>query len=467
MLPQVETTPTISSSEETVVEYKGQLVDYLKSGCKPREAFKIGAEQERFVFHTKDFSPVSYDGQDPGIKALLIKLQDFGWHPVIENGQPIALFRGESAITLEPGGQIELSGAPVTNIHQIYKEGQAYHSELYNVGQSLGLSFLSIGHQPKHAQSELPWMPKQRYEWMQSFMLEKGSLGLSMMQSTCAIHVNMDFSSEADMVKKIRLASALQPLVNALFTNSPFLEGKPSGYLSYRKHIWKHTDADRCGNLPFVFDQDMGFERYTNFALDVSMYFVIRDGKYIDANGCTFRDFLAGKLPALFGQKPLLSDWSTHLSTVFTDVRLKQYLEIRGADAGDSSERVAALSALWTGLLYDPESLDEAWEGIKKWNKQEYHALDLDISKYGLHAKFQNKSVQELCLWMLDLSLKGLERRKRKNQEGKDESFYIRSIQEVARKGQTFSEKLLERYENEWDKDINIALRSMCKETLL
>ncbi len=442
-------------------------MEYLESGCKPAGNLKLGIEEEQFVYQTKDYRPAVYDGQVPGIRTFLKSMMQFGWKSIDENGLLIGLYRGNSTITLEPGGQIELSGAPVTDVHQIYEEGQAYHSELCSVGQLLGLSFLSIGHQPKHARNELPWMPKQRYKWMQSYMLAKGSLGLNMMQSTCAIHVNTDFSSEADMVKKFRVALALQPLVNALFLNSPFAIGKPSGYLSYRNHIWKHTDNDRCGNLPFVFEQDMGFERYTDFVLDVPMYFVIRDGEYIDANGFTFREFLQGKLPALLGQKPLLSDWSTHLSTVFPDVRLKQYLEIRGADAGDSSTRVAALSALWTGLLYDPKSLDAAWESIRNWKKEEYHSMDMDISKYGLNTLFRNKSVQELCLWMLDLSREGLERRNLKNQQGQDESCYIRSIQEVALRGQTFAEKLLKRYKKEWNHDINIALRSMCEETLL
>jgi glutamate--cysteine ligase len=287
-----------------------------------------------------------------------------------------------------------------------------------------------------------------------------------MMQSTCAMQVNLDFSSEADMVKKFRVALAMQPLVTALFANSPFTQGKPNGYLSYRSHIWSDTDDDRCGRLPFVFEEGMGFERYTDYVLDVPMYFVIRDGEYVDASGLSFRDFLAGRLPVLPGQLPCLGDWTNHLSTLFPHVRLKTYLEVRGADAGDFSARIPALTALWAGLLYDTESLDAAWERVGTWTPEEHHALDIGVAKLGFSTPFRGGTVRDLCLWILGLSQQGLQRRDLKNQQGQDESCYLAPLQEVAQTGRTFAEKILQRYEIEWQHDIDIAVRALCEETL-
>jgi glutamate--cysteine ligase len=388
-----------------------------------------------------------------------------GWESINENGLPIALRQGDRSITLEPGGQLELSGAPLDSVHQTAEETRAYQRQLSTLSSELGLRFLALGHQPKWSRNELPWMPKQRYRIMRAYMSGRGSLGLDMMQSTCAMQVNVDFSGEADMVKKFRVALALQPLVTALFANSPFARGRPSGYLSYRSHIWSETDDDRCGSLPFVFEEGMGFERYTDYVLDVPMYFVIRDGVYIDASGLSFRDFLAGQLPVLPGERPFLADWSTHLSTVFPHVRLKKILEVRGADAGESKARVAALTALWTGLLYDTESLDAAWERAGTWTPEEHHALDIDVAKYGFGTPFRGGTVQDLCLWILDLSRQGLQRRDQRNQQGQDESCYLAPLQEVAQTGQTFAEQLLHRFEHEWDHDIDIAVRAMCEET--
>ena len=459
--------PTISDAKETLIESKAQLVEYLETGCKPPWSFRLGVEQERFVFQTSDYSPAVYDGLNTGIRALLRNLQDFGWSPIRENGQLIALSRGEDSITIEPGGQIELSGTPVSDVHQILEESQFFNTQLKKVAEPLSLTFLSLGHQPKHSQNELPWMPKQRYGIMRSYMPKQGSLGLDMMQSTCSIQVNMDFSNEADMVKKYRVALALQPLVTALFANSPFSHGKPNAYLSYRQHIWRHTDDDRCGNLPFVFEEGMGFERYMDYVLDVPMYFVIRDGNYIDANGLSFRDFLAGQLTVLPGQLPLLSDWETHLSTVFPDVRLKRHLEMRGADAGGSSARVAALSALWASLLYDSESLDEAWECVKTWKPEEHLTLKTDVARQGFSTEFRNRTVQDLCLWILDLARQGLQRRNLRNHEGHDESCFLEALQEVAQSGRTFAEHYLQRFEHEWHHDIDISVRAICEETSL
>ncbi|MEP0134377.1 MAG: glutamate--cysteine ligase [Eudoraea sp.] len=462
-----DTPPNIADDNDWVCESKSQLVAYLESGCKPPSFFRLGVEQERFIFQSSDYSPAVYDGPDTGIKALLKGMQEFGWRPAYEADQPIALYRRDTSITLEPGGQFEFSGAPLMDAHQIFDESQAYKDELGKLGERLGLSFLSLGHHPKHTQNELPMMPKQRYGIMGSYMSKKGTLGLDMMKSTCSIQVNMDFSSEVDMVKKFRLSLALQPMVTALFANSPFAHGKPSGYFSYRSHIWQHTDNERCGGLPFVFEQGMGFERYTDYVLDVPMYFVLRNGKYIDARGLSFRDFLAGQLAVLPGQRPLLSDWANHLSTVFPNVRLKKHFEMRGADASGSSEHVAALSALWAGLLYDSESMDAAWEIAGTWTREELRILDIEVARHGLSASFRKGTVQDICLWMLDLSQQGLQRRNLKNQYGKDESYYLTPLREAAQKGWTFAEQLLLRYENEWHQDIDIAIHAMCRDTLI
>ena len=449
----------------TPVENKSQLVEYLVAGCKAPDEFRLGAEQEQFVYRANDYRPVAYDGPDPGIRSLLEGMTRFGWESIIENGLPIALRQGGRSITLEPGGQLESSGAPLVSAHETAEETRAYHRQLSMLSSELGLRFLALGHQPKWSRNELPWMPKQRYRIMRAYMSGRGCLGLDMMQSTCAMQVNLDFSCEADMVKKFRVALALQPLVTTLFANSPFARGKPSGYFSYRSHIWSETDPDRCGSLPFVFEEGMGFERYTDYVLDVPMYFVIRDGGYIDASGLSFRDFLAGQLSVLPGQRPCLNDWVTHLSTVFPHVRLKRILEVRGADAGDSKARVAALTALWTGLLYDTESLDAAWERAGTWTPEEHHALDNNVAKCGFGTPFRGGTVRDLCLWILDLSRQGLQRRGQRNQHGQDESCYLAPLQEVAQAGQTFAEQLLQRFEHEWNHDIDIAVRAMCEET--
>jgi glutamate--cysteine ligase len=450
----------------TVVENTAQLVEHLESGCKAPDAFKLGTEQEMFVYRSDDYSPAAYDGPDPGIRALLESMSRFGWKPIDEDGLPIALSRGGRTITLEPGGQLELAGAPLPDVHQILKETQTDHDELNTVAGALGLSYLALGHQPKYPREELPWMPKARYRIMRAQMPKCGSLGLNMMQSTCANQVTADFADESDMVKKFRVALALQPVVTALFANSPFLEGRFSGYLSYRREVWRHTDPERCGSLPFVFEEGMSFERYTDYALDVPMYFVCRHGEYIDASGLSFRDFLAGRLTVLPGERPCLNDWSNHLTTVFPQVRLKGYLEMRGADAGDSVSRVAALSALWTGLLYDIDALDAAWERIRTWTPEERHRLDIGIAKHGFNTPFRNGSVRDLSLWMLDLCRQGLQRRDCRDQEGQDESCYLEPLQEAAQAGRTFAEELLQRYEDEWLGDIDVAVRAMCRETM-
>ena len=346
-----------------------QLIEYLEAGCKPKAEWRVGTEHEKFGYTHDDLRPLPYDGER-GIRALLEGLAaQFNWQIVTENELPIALQRGGASVTLEPGGQVELSGAPVKTLHETCCEVHEHLDQVRAVAAPLGIGMLGLGFQPKWRREDIPWMPKGRYRIMGSYMPTKGRLGLDMMLRTCTIQTNLDFSSEADMVQKFRVGLAWQPVATALFANSPFTDGRPNGFLSYRSHVWTDTDPDRSGILPFVFEAGMGFERYVDHALDVPMYFVYRDGKYIDAAGQSFRDFLKGRLPALPGELPTITDWSDHLTTLFPEVRLKRYLEMRGTDGGPWRS-LCALPALWVGVLYHQATLDAAWHRVKDWTSR-------------------------------------------------------------------------------------------------
>ncbi|MDX1557046.1 MAG: glutamate--cysteine ligase, partial [Xanthomonadales bacterium] len=317
------------------IESVAQLTEYLASGARPASEWRLGTEHEKFGFTRDDLRPLPYEGER-GIRAVLEGLAaQFDWNPVLEKGLPIALLNDQGAsITLEPGGQLELSGALLDNLHQTCNEVNTHLEQVRSVCDPLGIGFLGMGFNPKWPISEMDWMPKDRYRIMRNYMAKVGKLGRDMMARTCTVQVNLDFGSEADMVKKFRASLALQPVATALFANSPFTDGRPNGYLSFRSHVWEDTDPDRTGMLPWVFDGDMGFEKYTQYMLDVPMYFVYRKGEYIDASGQSFRDFMDGRLPALPGERPLLRDWEDHLTTAFPEVRLKKFLEMRGADGG-------------------------------------------------------------------------------------------------------------------------------------
>ena len=316
-----------------LVESSDDLLAIFAGGEKPAERWRIGTEHEKFVYRTADHRAPSYD-EPGGIRDLLNGLMRFGWEPVVENGNVIALSGNDGTISLEPAGQFELSGAALDNLHQTCSEAARHLGQCKMVGDELGLGFLGVGMWPDKARSDLPVMPKGRYRIMLNYMPKVGSLGLDMMLRTCTIQVNLDYASEADMVKKFRVGLALQPVATALFANSPLTEGKPNGYKSFRSHIWEDTDPDRTGMLPFVFEDGFGYDRYLDYALNVPMYFVYRDGQYIDVAGESFRAFLDGKLPQLPGEKPRVSDFVDHLSTIFPEVRLKSFLEMRGADGG-------------------------------------------------------------------------------------------------------------------------------------
>jgi glutamate--cysteine ligase len=352
---------------------KAQLVEWFSSAVTPRDEWRIGTEHEKFAFRLSDLRRVPYDGPD-GIGVILDRLTRFGWTPIQENGQTIALAHGGCAITLEPGGQFELSGAPLDNIHQTCDEVHTHLAQVKEVCGEIGVGMLGVGFDPKWRREDIGWMPKGRYEIMKRYMPLKGGLGIDMMKRTCTVQTNLDFESEADMVEKYRISLALQPLATALFANSPFYEGKPSGFLSFRSHVWTDTDPDRCGMLPFVFEDGFGFERYVDYLLDVPMYFVYRDDSYIDVAGESFRDFIAGKIDKVAGHTASLGDWADHTTTVFQEVRLKKYMEMRGADGGPWSS-LCALPALWTGLLYDKGVQDQAWQLCRDWTVQEHQAL--------------------------------------------------------------------------------------------
>ena len=432
---------------------KRQLADYMEAGSKPVDDWRIGTEHEKFVYRTGDLTPAPYDGPR-GIEKLLDGMHRFGWSPIEENGKVIALSKDACAITLEPGGQFELSGAPLKTIHQTCDEVHEHLDQVKAINAELGLSMIGLGFQPKWSREATPWMPKGRYKIMGDHMPRRGKLGLDMMLRTCTVQVNLDFASEADMVKKMRVSMALQPIATALFANSPFTEGKPNGFLSYRSHIWTDTDTDRCGTLPFVFEPGFGFERYVDYLLDVPMYFVYRNGAYIDAAGQSFRDFIKGKLPALPGEIPDMGDWTDHLTTSFPEVRLKRYIEMRGADGGPW-RRLCALPALWVGLLYDQGALDAAWDLVKDWTSEDHVSLRAAVPRTALKTNFRGRSLQELAKRVVDIARAGLQARGRKDRWGENESHFIDTLTHIADSGITPAEELLESYEKRWNRSVD------------
>ncbi len=437
-----------SQSGGAPITDKRQLVEYLAAGAKPASDWRIGTEHEKFVFRRQDLRPVPYEGPD-GIRALLDGLRRFGWADVLDGDNIVGLSAGGAAISLEPGGQLELSGAPLDNLHQTCAELQTHLRQVREVTEELGLGMLGLGFLPKWRREDCHWMPKRRYAVMQRYMPTRGKLGLDMMLRTCTVQVNLDFESEADMVLKARVSLALQPVAAVLFANSPFLEGSPSGYLSYRNHVWTDVDPDRTGMLPFVFEKDFGFERYVDYMLDVPMYFVYRDGRYIDAAGQSFRDFLKGRLPALPGAVPTMSDWSDHLTTVFPEIRIKRYIEMRGADGGPW-RNICALSAFWTGLLYDRASLHAAWELVADWREEEREALRNDAPRLGFATPFRGRKLQDIALAALELSRGGLRRRARLDSSAQDETHFVAPLVESAQSGKTPAETLLDAYATRW-----------------
>jgi glutamate--cysteine ligase len=441
-----------------IIESRDELVADLEAGSKPKSDWRIGTEHEKFGFYLSDHAPVPYEGERV-ISVLLGTLKDrFGWDAVTENGNIIALRRKDcpkgGSISLEPGGQLELSGAALETLHETYEELRQHLVEVGEVGGELGIGFLGLGFSPKWTLAETPVMPKERYRIMARYMPKRGKLGLDMMFRTATVQVNLDFGDEADMVAKMRVGLALQPVATALFANSPFTEGKPNGFQSYRAEIWRDTDPDRTGLLPFVFEPGMGFERYVDYALDVPMYFVYRDERYIDVAGASFRDFLEGRLAALPGARPTLEDWADHLTTLFPDVRLKRFLEMRGADAG-SFAQICALPALWAGLLYDRQALDGALALISDWTEQERQGLRDAVPRLGLKTPFRGGTLREVGREMVGLALGGLQQRARLDRNGEDESKALQPLIETVEEGRSPADRLLAAYHGPWHGDID------------
>lgn len=441
-------------AESPQVRSEADLVAWIAAGEKPKPDWRIGTEHEKFVFQTESLKPVPYEG-GRGIRALMeAMMARFDWEPITEGGRIIALKRPDNSpggtISLEPGGQFELSGAPLKTLHETCAETQEHLFEVLAVGEDLGIGFLGVGFSPKWTLAETPRMPKARYEVMTRYMPEVGTRGLDMMYRTATIQVNLDFADEADMVKKLRVSLALQPIATAIFASSPFAEGKPNGFKSLRSEVWRETDKRRTGMLPFVFEDGMGYARYVDYALDVPMYFVYRNGRYIDVAGASFRDFMAGKLEVLPGAYPTLDDWSDHLTTLFPEVRLKRFLEMRGAD-GSRWRGICALPAFWVGLLYDAASLDAAWDLVKSWTAEEREALRNGVPRDALATPFRDTTVQELAREVLHIANQGLKRRRELNRSGQDETVFLAPLEAAVASGRTVADELLERFHGPWN----------------
>ena len=441
-----------------LVRSRDDLVAWIAAGEKPKPQWRIGTEHEKFVFHTDTLTPVPYDGERSIAALMEALISRFGWEPIMEGGKIIALKRQDCElcgnISLEPGGQFELSGGAVETLHDTAAETRQHLREVLSVGEALGIGFLGLGFSPKWTLAETPHMPKERYSIMTRYMPTVGSRGLDMMYRTATIQVNLDFADEADMVKKLRVSLALQPIATALFASSPFTEGRLNGFKSMRSEVWRDTDRRRTGMLPFAFEDGMGYERYVDYALAVPMYFVYRDGRYIDASGGSFQDFLDGKLPQMPGERPTLDDWSDHLTTLFPEVRLKRFLEMRGADSGPW-QRICALPAFWVGLLYDAQALDAAWQLVKDWTAEERETLRNAVPKSALATPFRNTTVQHIAREVLRISRRGLRARRRINAASQDEAIYLDILDEVAISGCTLADRLIERYQGPWQRDID------------
>jgi glutamate--cysteine ligase len=442
--------PTISTRDD--------LVAWIAAGEKSADRWLIGTEHEKFVFQHGALAPVPYAGR-AGIRALMEGLMErFSWEPIMEGPHIIALKRpagqGSETISLEPGGQFELSGAPLSTLHEVAAETHKHLDEVKIVGDGLGLGFLGMGFSPNWKLDATPRMPKQRYGVMTRYMPTVGKGGLDMMYRTSTIQVNLDFKDEADMVKKFRVSLALQPIATALFAASPFTEGKPNGFKSMRSEVWRDTDRNRTGLLPFVFESGMSYDRYVEYALGVPMYFVYRDGKYIDVAGASFADFMKGRLPGLPGLHPTTDDWSDHLTTLFPEVRMKRFLEMRGADSGNEA-KITALSAFWVGLLYDPTALDAAWDLVKAWSVDERQTLRDEVPKLALDARFRRMGALDITREALAISAHGLKARRKLDGKGQDEGRHIECLHEIARSGRTTADEMLASFDGDWQGKTN------------
>ena len=446
---------SIPQSGGGLIEDQSQLAEYLASGCKSREDWRIGTEHEKFGYCKDSLQPLPYEGAR-SILAVLEGLRDrHGWDPVLEGDKLIGLTKDGANVSLEPGGQLELSGAPLETIHQTCDEVNQHLRDVKDIADEVGVGFIGLGAAPIWSFEDMPRMPKGRYRLMTDYMDRVGTMGKSMMYRTCTVQVNLDFDTEADMVQKMRVALALQPVATALFANSPFFDGQPNGHKSWRSRVWRDLDSSRTGMLPFVFEEGFGFERWVDYALDVPMYFVYRDGKYIDALGQSFRDFLKGELPALPGEKPTLSDWADHLTTIFPEARVKKFIEMRGADGGPW-RRLCALPAFWVGLMYNQSALDAAWDLCKDFTAPQREALRIAASEQGLQAQVDGINMLDLARNVVDIAEGGLKARGKEGAGGlvPDETHFLNALKESIESGKTPADELLDRYNGEWGGDL-------------
>ncbi|WP_375691922.1 glutamate--cysteine ligase [Pseudooceanicola sp. LIPI14-2-Ac024] len=438
------------------IERHEQLAEYLAAGCKPKDDWRIGTEHEKFGYCKDSLKPIPYEGERSVLMVLEGLRDRHGWAPVEESGKLIGLTKDGANVSLEPGGQLELSGAPLRTIHETCDEVNQHLREVKDIADAVGVGFIGLGAAPEWTHDDMPLMPKGRYKLMDGYMRKVGTMGTTMMRRTCTVQVNLDFATEADMVQKMRVALALQPVATALFANSPFFEGKPNGMKSWRARVWRDLDADRTGMLPFVFEEGFGFEAYVEYALDVPMYFVYRDGKYINALGQSFRDFLKGELPALPGEVPTLSDWADHLTTIFPEARMKKFIEMRGADGGPW-RRLCALPAFWVGLMYDQSSLDAAWDLVKGWDAPTRDALRVAAADDGLQARVNGIDMHALAREVVDIAEAGLKARALPGAGGliPDETHFLNALKESVESGQVPADELLEKYEGAWGGDLS------------
>ncbi|MGB1153087.1 MAG: glutamate--cysteine ligase [Paracoccaceae bacterium] len=446
---------SIPQSGEGFIENPEQMVEYLASGCKPKSDWRIGTEHEKFGYCKDTLKPLPYSGERSILTVLEGLRDEYGWAPILEAGNLIGLSKNGANVSLEPGGQLELSGAPLETIHETCDEVNTHLREVRSVADRVGVGFLGLGAAPTWHHEDMPVMPKGRYKLMTDYMDRVGSMGKSMMYRTCTVQVNLDFASEADMVQKMRVALALQPVATALFANSPFFEGKLNGHQSWRSRIWRDLDADRTGMLPFVFENGFGFEAWVDYALDVPMYFVYRDGKYLNALGQSFRDFLKGQLPALPGQIPTLGDWADHLTTIFPEARVKKFIEMRGADGGPW-RRLCALPAFWVGLCYDQASLDAAWDLVKGWDAETRENLRIAASQNGLSASVEGINLSSVAKEVVALAHHGLEARERQGANGllANETHFLNALHDTLASGKSPADELVDLYNTEWQQDV-------------
>ena len=448
----------LGDEDATPIVSVRQLADYIAGGCKPPTEHRIGTEHEKFGFRRSAHATSSALAAPPyepdGIRAMLLGIAERGWTSIDENGMPIGLKRGGASVSLEPGGQLELSGAPLETLHEVESELLGHYEDVRAAAAPIGLGFAPLGFHPLASRAEIPWMPKSRYAIMRRYMRLTGQLGLDMMQRTCTVQVNLDYASEADMRRKLKVSVLLQPVATALFANSPFTEGRLNGFLSARANVWTDTDADRTGIPAVMLEDSFGFERYVEWLLDVPMYFLFRDGRYIDVAGASFRDFMAGRLAAASGQQATVGDFADHMTTAFTEVRLKRFLEMRGADAG-RADMMLAQSALWVGLLYDPAALEAAYSLVSSRPWQEFSALRNVVPRQGLSAVWQGGTLRDLSGEMVEIARSGLAARARPGPDGTDERRFLEPVRSIAAGAPTQAEAWLERYHHAWGGDVS------------